>query len=116
VATEFQIGWMAIGVGFAVGFAVRIGKGMDKIFGILGGGLALVGCLLGNFFTIFGFASKNEGISPLELIPAADYSAIPGIMMASFSPIDLLFYGLAIFQGYKLSFRAITNEDIEALQ
>ena len=31
VATDYQIGWMAVGVGFLVGFAVRaVGKGIDR--------------------------------------------------------------------------------------
>lgn len=39
VASGYQIGWMAIGIGFLVGMAVRtLGKGMTKTFGIAGGG------------------------------------------------------------------------------
>jgi len=34
VTTNYQIGWMAVGVGFLVGYAVRsFGKGIDKSFG-----------------------------------------------------------------------------------
>jgi hypothetical protein len=36
-ATSFQIGWMAVGVGFLVGYAVRtLGKGIDKSFAVVG--------------------------------------------------------------------------------
>ena len=36
VVTGYQIGWMAVGVGFIVGFAVRIfGKGISKSFGVV---------------------------------------------------------------------------------
>ena len=35
VTTECQIGWMALGVGALVGFALRIGNG-GKLFGIMG--------------------------------------------------------------------------------
>ena len=28
-------------------------------------------------------------------------------MKADFSPIDLLFYGIAIYEGYKFSFRQV---------
>ena len=34
------------------------------------------------------------------------------IMKETFSPIDLLFYGLAIYEGYKLSFRGLADEEI----
>ncbi|MEE9230157.1 MAG: hypothetical protein V3U86_05575, partial [Acidobacteriota bacterium] len=37
VFTGFQIGWMAVGVGFLVGYLVRLaGKGIDKSFGVAG--------------------------------------------------------------------------------
>jgi hypothetical protein len=37
-------------------------------------------------------------------------------MMATFHPMDLLFYGIAVYQGYQLSFRELTENDaIEAL-
>ena len=42
VATEYQIGWMAVGVGALVGFTVRLaGKGIEKIYGYIDAGLAL---------------------------------------------------------------------------
>ncbi|MEJ2510629.1 MAG: hypothetical protein P8Y72_03430 [Anaerolineales bacterium] len=35
--TEYQIGWLALGVGYLVGIGVRLlGKGIDKVFGIAG--------------------------------------------------------------------------------
>jgi hypothetical protein len=33
-------------------------------------------------------------------------------MAATFSPMDLLFYGIAIYEGYKFSFRQLTDEDM----
>ena len=106
VATEYQIGYMAIAVGFIVGFANRmLGKGVDQIFGITGAVLALFGCVLGNFFSIVGFVAKSEGLGYFDTFSMIDYSMIPSIMMEAFSPLDILFYGLAVYQGYKISFR-----------
>ena len=34
VSTGYQIGYMAIGIGFLVGFAMRQGKGIRSVFGI----------------------------------------------------------------------------------
>jgi hypothetical protein len=42
-----------------------------------------------------------------------DYSLMPEIMAETFSPIDLLFYGLALWFGYKYSFRVFTEEDLQ---
>ena len=116
VTTEFQIGFMAVGVGFAVGYAVRLGKGIDKIFGYLGAGLALLGCLLGNFFALVGFASKQGNHGIFETLSLIDFSKVPEIMVSAGSAMDLLFYGIAVYEGYRFSFRRFTPEDIRALQ
>ena len=113
VVTEYQIGYMAIAVGFMVGYSIKIiGKGIDNIFGIIGATLALFGCLLGNFLSLVGFFANAEGLGYFETLSMIDYSVIPGVMMESFDIMDLLFYGFAIYEGYKFSFRRITDEEI----
>lgn len=113
VGTGYQIGWMAVGVGFLVGYSIRfLGKGVDNIFAIVGGALALVGCLLGNFFSLIGFAAKSEDVNVFSILSTIDYSIVPGIMIESFSPMDLLFYGIAAYEGYKFSVRQVTEEEI----
>ncbi len=113
VSTEYQIGYMAVAVGFLVGYVLRYtGKGIDKIFGISGAILALFGCLLGNLLSIIGFVANSEGLGYFETMSLIDYAVVPEIMMETFSPMDLLFYGIAIYEGYKFSFRKITEEEI----
>lgn len=113
VLTGFQIGYMALAVGFFVGYAVRYaGKGLDKQFGIAGAALALLGCLLGNFFSIIGFIAQAQELGYFEVLSMMDISMIPQFMVETFSVMDILFYGLAIYEGYKFSFRQITEEDI----
>jgi hypothetical protein len=34
------------------------------------------------------------------------------LMKATFSPIDLLFYGIAVYEGYRFSFRQVTPEEL----
>ncbi|OIQ28813.1 MAG: hypothetical protein BM564_08600 [Bacteroidetes bacterium MedPE-SWsnd-G2] len=117
VATEYQIGYMAIAIGFLVGYCIRyFGKGIDDKFGYAGAFFALLSCLLGNFLTIIGFVASYEDISYIETFTIIDYSLVPEILAESFSPIDLLFYGLAVYEGYKFSFRKFTEEDIENLK
>ena len=74
--TGFQIGWMAVGVGFLVGLAVRhFGKGIDKAFGIAGAVLALIGCLAGNLFAICAVIASQEEMAFLEVVSQeADFS------------------------------------------
>jgi len=37
-------------------------------------------------------------------------------MKETFSPIDLLFYGIAIYEGYKLAVRQVTDEEMASVQ
>ncbi|HRW06366.1 MAG TPA: hypothetical protein P5121_14780 [Caldilineaceae bacterium] len=117
--TGFQIGWMAIGIGFVVGFAVQtFGRGITPRYRFLGAGLSLFGCLAGNLMTFAMIYSREEAtVGFFEVMfffvttPAAAIEAL----RLTFSPIDLLFYGLAIYQGYKLSLRTITNAEMANL-
>ncbi|MEY2440059.1 MAG: hypothetical protein QOI34_1444 [Verrucomicrobiota bacterium] len=111
VMTEFQIGYMAIAVGFIVGYAVRLGRGIEKIFGIIGGIFALFGCALGNVFSLIGFISKQHHLSILDTVSRLDLTKIPQLLTANFSVMDLVFYGIAVYEGYRFSFRRLTSAD-----
>lgn len=118
-ATGYQIGFMAIGVGILVGFAVNFfGKGMTTSFGIVGALFALFGCILGNLLTAVIAAYSLEGVSFLQIVMT--FLTSPGvaleIMKETFSPIDLLFYGIAVYEGYRFSFRRISDEEMASLQ
>jgi len=116
IAIEYQIGWMAIGVGFLVGFSVRlVGKGVDRLFGIIGATFALLACATGNLLSVCGMVAGAENMAFLEVLSRLDLAIIAELMMASFSPIDLLFYGIAIYEGYKLSFRQLSQQELSSL-
>lgn len=118
VVTNFQIGWMAIGVAFGVGWAIRrFGKGVNKIFGVVGAGLALLGCIGGNFFMIAAVIAQNEATSIIDVIilMILNPDIVLELFVQTFSPIDLLFYAFAIYYGYRFSFRQITPEEQENL-
>jgi len=116
-ATHYQIGWMAVGVGFLAGFGVRIfGKGIDRIFGYVGALMAFAGCVAGNLLTVMLVVS-SQGHIPLGTIASRLTPDLAWRMLtADFSLIDLLFYGLAIFAGYRYAFQRITPAELEALR
>ena len=104
VLSNFQIGWMAVGVGALVGVAVRTaGKGTTITFGLLGAVLALGGCLVGNFLTGAIVLARHWDISLATFFSRVTPDLTARLMTAMFSPMDLLFYALAIWQGYKFS-------------
>ena len=114
--TEYQIGFMAIGVGFLVGYAVRyLGQGVDQVYGIIGGGLSLVGCLLGNVLTACIFYAEAEAVPFMDVVGSLDFSIALEILVESFAPMDILFYGIAVYYGYKWSFRQLTEEELRSV-
>ena len=116
VATGYQIGYMAIGVGAGVGFTMRyFGKGLDPIFGITGAIIAVVSCILGNILSIIGFVAEANSLEYFEALTMFDYSLLPDFLIEGFSFMDLLFYGFAAYEGYNFAFRRITEEEIVAL-
>ncbi len=113
VATGYQIGIAAIGVGYIVAAAVRIaGKGLTSRFSILGAGMALLGCVLGNLFTLIYFGAEESGMTIMELLSLINVAALPALVIDTFSGMDLVFYGIAVYEGYKLSLRQITGEEL----
>src|SRR5438046_4554102 len=104
IVTGFQIGWMAVGVGFLVGWAVRIaGKGTHRAFGIMGALLALGGCAVGNLLTIVVIAARHFEIPLVAVFSRLTPDVVVQLMGATFSPMDLLFYGIAIYEGSRFS-------------
>ncbi len=112
VATGFQIGWIAIGIGFAVGYTIRqVGKGIDQVFGVVAAGLSLLGCGLGNLLSVAYFVADAESIPYVELLARLDLDVAIEIMTATFDPMDIVFYAIAVYFGYRSAFRELTDAD-----
>lgn len=107
ITSGYQIGFMAIGVGFLVGFAVRqLGKGSTPAFGAVGALLSLAGCVVGNILAITGLIARASGQPLLTAMSEISVPAIPAMLIGTFSAIDVLFYAIAVYEGYKLSLLA----------
>ena len=104
VFTGMQIGWMAVGVGFLVGFAVRrFGKGSDATFQVLGAALSLAGCLAGNLLAVCAFASRQQDLPLMGVLAGLTPGLAIQLIVETFSGMDLLFYGIAVYEGYSFS-------------
>ena len=116
IVTGYQLGVMAILIGFLVGYAVRFaGKGLTNVYGFVGATLALLGCALGNLLTVSSFVADEYGVPLIEVLSQLDLESIQELMVASFSPMDLLFYGIAMYEGFKLSLRKVSGEEMQAM-
>ena len=104
----YQIGWMAIGVGFLVGITIRyFGRGVDRAFAVTGAALALLGCALGNAFVALGILSRQDAAPFIAVFSELELRILWDISTANFRPMDLLFYVIAAYEGYKLSYRQL---------
>jgi hypothetical protein len=102
----YQVGWMAIGIGVLVGASVRYGgRGQDLRFGVVGGLLALLGCLVGNLLAAVASLAASGDVPVLDVLAEVHWSVAFDLLRTTWSPIDLLFYALALWQGYTFARR-----------
>lgn len=87
-------------------FRHAAGEGDTSVFGLLGAALALISCVLGDFLSIIGFAAKDYDMTFFEVLAGVDYGEIFSVMVKNVVSMSALFYGIAVYEGYKLSFRA----------
>ncbi len=114
--TGWQSGIVAVGLGWLVGYAVRrMGNGIDLVFGVAGAVLALLGIVFGNLLATCAYLAENSGASILEVIATLDLDTAARILVEGFSPVDLLFYALAVYYAYKGSIRPMTESELQQI-
>jgi hypothetical protein len=102
--TGYQIGYMAVAIGALVGFAIkRFGKGFELPFAIAGAVIALFGCLLGNLLTVMVFACKEYNVGFVQILGLLSFELVGKVMVESFKFMDIIFYGIAIYEGFRFS-------------
>ena len=117
MTTSYHAGWMAVGVGFLVGGAVRMmGRGVDKSSGYLGAAVSVLGCLLGNLLSACAVVAVQENLSALSVLThiCSKPVIIPAATIATFQPLDLLFWAVGIYAGYRLSFRRVPHAETDS--
>jgi len=113
VLTKREYAVLAIGVGFLVGICVRTaGRGIDKVYGAIGGLFALLGVVAGKLAAAVVLISQKTGAPLKQVSKLLDLNLIFTILKQTFSVIDILFYAVAIFVGYKYAIKAIPAADL----
>ena len=114
--TGFQIGYMALGIGFAVGFSMLyVGNGRNSTFGIVGGFLAFLSCFFGNAFSIAVVVANDpemgQAISTIDVlfVFVTQPAIFIEVMKETFHPMDVVFYIIAIYTGYKCAFHNVSD-------
>lgn len=107
VLTNYELGIMAIAVGFMVGRAIIfVAKHGNATLGVIGAACALFGCLLGNLLSAVGFAAQAWNASYFDVLTSLNVDLATRLMTVSFSAMDLIFYAIGIYEGYRFSSRA----------
>lgn len=116
LATGYEVRFMAVAVGYLVGYTVRLaGKGISQPFGVVGLAATVFGCALGNLLTVAAVISGEQGLSVLRILSELDYALAIELMMAFYQPLDAVFYAFATYQGYRLSFRQLSEAELTLL-
>jgi hypothetical protein len=82
----------------------------------VGAACALLGCVLGNYLAVAGLAAQDMHLDVFTVISRIPLNQVGSLMQASFQPIDLLFYAIAVYEGYRFSLRRVTPAELAALQ
>ena len=111
--TERQFGLIAIAIGAGIGITINYtGNGFEQKFAYLGAIIAFLSCLLGNFLALVGFAAKESEMTLLQVFGAIDFSKVADIMNSTFGIMDLIFYALAVYEGYRFATKKYTERSL----
>ena len=80
---------------------------VPEVFGVIGGSCALLGCLLGNLLSACGFIAQQNSapVVDVTLKVLESPAFVASILQETFNGMDLLFYAIAVYEGYKLARR-----------
>jgi hypothetical protein len=62
-----------------------------------------VGCLAGNLLAVCIFASRQQDLPLASVLAGLTPALAIRLFVANFSLMDLLFYGLAVYEGYSFA-------------
>lgn len=95
-ATDTEIGWIAIGIGFLCGIAVRaFGKGTSSPFRVVAAATSVGGIALGKVLAIFWILQGEH--------PEITVAQAAQILPQTLGPIDALFVAIAVWQAWKVA-------------
>lgn len=111
-AAGYSVSYMAIGVGAIVGLAIQfLGRGLEFRFVILASVLAVVGCILGNFFAGLLLIARYSGASTSEIADQVTLASVLDFTVANFELMDLVYWLIAIAAASYFAKRPLSRED-----
>lgn len=109
--TDYKLGLVAVAIGFLVGFAMQRSGSTDTRLPIAGAVVALLGCFVGDVLNdANGLATalrevSGEQVSMFTVLRKMleDPRFFGDVFKAGFRGMDLLFYAIAAYEGFKFA-------------
>ena len=109
-------GFAAVGLGTVVGFFIGfVGRGVTPKFSVLAAVYTIVGCILGNLLARIWNQAKAPASSLADVIRDNSMSDLARWSLAGLSPMDLLFWFVAVVAAVFLAKRPLSRADRLAL-
>lgn len=107
VLTNFEVGYVAVGVGFLAGVGVKFGAGKarNQMLQVAAALLAVGGLVLAKYFIFAHFVSQivlEDGGGTIGWFDPGLIQAFPGALMEISSPFDILWIVLAVSAAYRV--------------
>lgn len=103
-AFEIRLGYLAIAVGASVGWAVRnYGRGRSEVFGLIAILCALFGCAIGDILGGCALLAEHADVSFWRVLTSFNGKAFAEVLHLMFSPLDAVFYLIALFASYRFA-------------
>jgi hypothetical protein len=105
----YKFGIMAIVLGFLVGKVVlKVGRGIDIQFRIIGAVLALISCLAGDGLAYCISLAKYQGVSIMSVFSQVQSAGLIWFFKTIIDGGDLIFYAIAVYEGFRFSAKKLT--------
>lgn len=113
VITGWQVGLVAIVVGWLVGQGVMLGaRGRSSMALVAASGLlTLLALAVSEYLIIFHFVTQLLGSEGIAVIQPLDFMLTVVIDSLQADPLTLLFWVIALFQAVAIPYRALSHSD-----
>jgi len=104
--------FMSAGIGLAVGLTMQfLGRGIDYRFPLVASILALIGCLLGNMFTLVIYVARSNMVSPFKTLAETPLDVLVGWAVSGVQLISLFFWMMSMVTAIYFAKRSLTREE-----
>ncbi|MDH3646573.1 MAG: hypothetical protein OER80_07350 [Gammaproteobacteria bacterium] len=111
-AAGMTAGFMAVGLGAAVGYAIQFfGRGIEVKYAVLAFALAIGGTVLGNILAALLVEITKYGTPALELLSGVTVGSLISFVVADMDLIGLAFWIMAVSAAAYLANRRLTHAE-----